>query len=84
MYRVIVDDDAADQIEALPVTALKYCADAIGVLELVPLNGRPYNDELPDGPMRELVFGDGGQGTVTYLVLEQQREVHVLLVQWIG
>jgi hypothetical protein len=54
------------------------------VLELVPRNGRPYNAEMPDGPMRELLFGDGGQGTITYLVLEQQREVHVLLVQWLG
>jgi hypothetical protein len=34
--------------------------------------------------MRELVFGATGEGTVTYLLLEQQREVHVLLVQWIG
>jgi len=34
--------------------------------------------------MRELVFGATGKGTVTYLLLEQQREVHVLLVQWIG
>jgi hypothetical protein len=34
--------------------------------------------------MRELVFGDRGQGTITYLVLEQQREVHVLVVQWLG
>lgn len=56
----------------------------LGVLELVPQNGRPYNDDKPGGPMRELMFGDRGQGTITYLVLEQQREVHVLVVQWLG
>jgi hypothetical protein len=84
MYRIIVDTDAADQIDALPVAALRCYADAVGVLELIPRNGRPYNAEMPDGPMRELLFGDGGQGTITYLVLEQQREVHVLLVQWLG
>jgi hypothetical protein len=40
--------------------------------------------DYPDGPMRELMFGPHGVGAVTYLILEQQREVHVLLVQWIG
>jgi hypothetical protein len=32
--------------------------------------------------MRTLIFGSSGAGE--YLILEQQREVHVLLVQWIG
>ena len=41
----------------------------------------PANDDKPDGPMRELTFGEHGQGTITHLVLEHQREVHVLLVQ---
>jgi hypothetical protein len=31
-----------------------------------------------------LVFGEHGSGTITCLVLEQQREVHVLLIQWAG
>ncbi len=84
MFRVVVDEEAASQIDALPVDALQKFADALGVLELVPHNGRPYNDDKPGGPMRELTFGDRGQGTITYLVLEQQREVHVLLVQWLG
>jgi hypothetical protein len=47
VYRVIVDKDAADQIYALPVAALECYADAIGALELVPHNGRPYNDDSP-------------------------------------
>ena len=34
--------------------------------------------------MRELVFGAQGEGTVTYMVLEREREVHVLVVQWVG
>jgi hypothetical protein len=84
VFHVVVDEDATDQIDALPVRALRHFADALGVLELVPHNGRPYNDDKPDGPMRELTFGDGGKGTITYLVLDQQREVHVLLVQWLG
>ena len=34
--------------------------------------------------MRELTFGPEGQGTITYLLLDDQREVHVLVVQWLG
>lgn len=52
----------------------------LGALELGPWNGRPYNEDKLDVPMRQLVFGGNGDGTVTYLILEQQREVHVLLV----
>jgi hypothetical protein len=84
VYRVVHDDAALDQIAALPDGVLRAYADALGVLELVPNNGRPYNEDYPDRPMRELVFGEHGAGTITYLVLERQREVHVLLIQWAG
>jgi hypothetical protein len=84
VFHVVVDEDAASQIDALPVGALRSFADALGVLELVPQNGRPYNDDKPTGPMRELTFGDRGEGTITYLVLDQQREVHVLVVHRLG
>lgn len=83
MYRVITHPDALEQIEALPAEALSAYAEAFGVLELAPMNGRLYNRAKPDG-LRELVFGARGEGTVTYLILERQREVHVVLVQWIG
>lgn len=80
----MLDRAVLDQLESLPLEALPHYADALDVLELVPGNGRPYNDDKPDGPMRELVFGATGEGTLTYLILEDQREVHVLLVQWLG
>lgn len=83
MYRVITYPDALEQIEALPADALTAYAEMFGVLELAPANGRLYNEAKPDG-LRELVFGVRGEGTVTYLILERQREVHVVLVQWIG
>ncbi len=83
LYSVITDNDVFSQLAALPAAALRAYETALGVLELVPWNGRPYNDQKPDGSMRELVFGNGF-GTITYLILEDQREVHVLLVQWIG
>ncbi|MQA63085.1 MAG: hypothetical protein GEU86_16695 [Actinophytocola sp.] len=83
MYRVITYPEPLEQLEALPAEALTAYAEAFGVLELAPMNGRFYNEAKPDG-LRELVFGDQGEGTVTYLILEWQREVHVVLVQWIG
>lgn len=72
-----------EQVAALPAVALRAYAEALDVLEVAPWNGRPYNEATPDGLMRELVFGGHGEGTVTYLILEDQREVHLLLVQWI-
>ena len=83
MYRVIHDESAVDQIAALPAELLPAYAEALAVLELTPTTaGRPYNDAKPDGPMRELVFGNGA-GTITYLNLDRYREVHVLIVQWL-
>jgi hypothetical protein len=84
VYTVITYSDVLEQIAALPTDALSFYAEAFGLLELVPWNGRPYNEDKPDRPMRELVFGAHGEGTITYLILEQQREVHVILVQYVG
>jgi hypothetical protein len=55
MYRVIPDSAVLDQIVAMPSEVLPLIAEVFGVLELAPHNGRPYNDDLPDGPMRELI-----------------------------
>ena len=68
MYRVIPDAAVLDQIAALPTRVLPQLAEAFGVLELVPQSGRPYNDDLPDGPMRELIFGANNEATITYLI----------------
>jgi hypothetical protein len=84
LYRTITDSTVRDQVAALPAEALSSYAEALSMLELAPWNGRPYHDAKPDGNMRELVFGKQGDGTVRYLILEHQREVHVLLVQWVG
>jgi hypothetical protein len=82
VYRVIPDSAVLDQIDALPAGVLPLLAEAFGMLEFAPHAGRPYNDDLPDGPMRELILGSGGQIAVTYLIVDHVREVHVLVVQW--
>lgn len=57
-------------------------------LSSAPQSGRPYNEDLPDGPMRELIFGTNGEAVITYLIVERivehVHEVHVLTIQWIG
>lgn len=45
------------QIDALPHAALLGFAEALGVMKLVPWNGRPLNDTNPSGAVRQLVFG---------------------------
>jgi hypothetical protein len=84
VYRVITDPSVLDQIDALPDDALRAYAEVVTVLEVAPAEGRPYNSDQPHGPMRQVVFGPGARGTVTYLLLEREREVHVLLVLWLS
>lgn len=84
MYRIVPDPAVDEQITALPRTALLAYAEVLGLLELAPHSGRPYNATLPDGPMRQHVFGARGEGILTYLVLDGEREVHLQQIDWIG
>lgn len=69
-YRIVTDPQVRSQIRSLPVDVLHLLADAMGVLELTPWNGRPYNEIDPDGWMRQLEFAEG-RGFITYLVLDK-------------
>lgn len=84
LYRVRPYPEAEAQMAALPDDALVFFAQALSVLELVPWNGEAYNEQKPDGSMRQIEFGDGGRGLVIYLILEDQQLVDVLRVVWIG
>ena len=65
----------------LPPAALLSLAEAFTVLELEPWSGLPVNPQLnPDGPVCNLPFGVAGM--LTYLILEHQQRVDVLLVTW--
>jgi hypothetical protein len=81
VYRIVTYPEAQEQIAALPDDALGRYAAVLGVLELTPWNGLPQHEDNPGGAVRQWIFG---HGQVLYLVLEDQQEVHVLLVQWIG
>ncbi|MFI9509890.1 hypothetical protein [Nocardia sp. NPDC052566] len=82
MYELDTSGEAATQIAGLPDEALLAFAEAAVVLELALWNGQTINDENPQGPVRQLVFG--GFGLITYLILERERQVSVIEVQWAG
>lgn len=82
MYSVEPYPEAAAAIAALPEEA--HWEDAVKFLQLMPWRGDPYVASKPDGNMRSLVFGAGGNGMLTYLILEEEQQVHVLRVQWAG
>ncbi|MDQ3028936.1 MAG: hypothetical protein M3R09_02670 [Actinomycetota bacterium] len=84
MYRVRTYEEPQATLDALPVEALAGYVGVLDVLELTPWNGDPLSKDNLDGNVRTLVFGPGGEGIVTYLVLEDQQRVDVLQVQWAG
>lgn len=84
MYKIEVYPDARDQMAGLSTLAQNKLSEALEVIELVPWNGQPVNKQNPDGALRQFLFGPFGAGMVTYLVLEDQRQVHVVKVMWAG
>lgn len=84
MYQIIADQDVLAQVDALPAAALDACAEIFTVLALTPWNGPAQHKDNPNGAVRRWSFGPGQAGQVVYLILEDQREVHVLVVQWFG
>lgn len=84
MYRIVPDTSVSDQVAALPTEALVGFAEVLEVLQLTPWNGRPQHQANPNAPVRRWTFGPGQAGHVVYLILEDQQEVHLLLVQWLA
>lgn len=82
MYTVVTDEQAQPQVDALPTEALAAFAELRVLLETSPWSGRPYNPGNPDGALRIQPFSTYGQ--VLYLILDDQRRVDVLMVQWTG
>lgn len=83
MYRIVPDTAVPEQIAALPAQALPHLAEVLATLELTPWHGRPHHEDNPAGAVRRWTFGPHQDGHVVYLILDDQREVHILLVQWL-
>lgn len=84
MYQIVPDSATMEQVAELPAEALAAYAELLEVLQLTPWNGRSQHEDNPDGEVRRWAFGPGQAGNVVYLILEDQREVHLLMVQWLG
>jgi len=80
MYALDTRGPVQDQIDALPPGAVPEFDRLRRSLETRPWEGAPYLLEKPDSPMRTQTFGE--RGLVTYLILEDQQRVDLLLVQW--
>ncbi len=84
MYRVSIGQVARAEIAALPGGMTRALDEVITVLEIAPWSGLPQNENNPEGSVRHLLFGPAGARDLIYLVLENTREVHVLVVVWVG
>jgi len=84
MYSVESEQQALEQVAALPAGALPRYAELMTVLETAPWSGEAYDRQRPDTNMRTYAFGKHDQGLVVYLILDDQRRVVVLRVLWAG
>lgn len=80
MYALDTRGAVEEQIRALPREAGPAFASLRQALESSPWDGAPYLSEKPESPMRTQIVGTGR--LVTYLILEGQQRVDLLLVQW--
>ena len=83
-YSIDIDPEAQDAIAALPHHALLGLAEAFAALEVAPWStGRSVNAERnPGSGVRNLPFSAAGM--ITYLIVEHERRVDILLVTWAG
>ncbi|MET8381509.1 hypothetical protein ABZV14_00725 [Streptosporangium canum] len=80
MYQITLDPLAEEQIAAIPVEALRPLAELLTLLEVAPWSGQPYNPANPKANMLTHAFGE--RGLATYVVLDEQREVYLIRVEW--
>ncbi len=81
MYQLSLDPVAEDQISAVPQQALRPLAELFTLLETAPWSGQPFNPGNPRANMLSHEFGEAG--LATYLVIEEQREIYLLRIEWV-
>lgn len=84
MYRVVVQDEGQAAVNALPADGLTSWFGVLDLLEVQPWSGQVSRPGNPDANILTLAFGPNAEGMATYMVLDRDREVHVLEVQWTG
>jgi hypothetical protein len=84
MYSVEWEQQALDQLGALPSKAFPFYAELVTLLQVAPWSGESYNEQRPDANMRTHTFGEHREGLIIYIILEDQRRVVVLRALWAG
>lgn len=81
MYKIELDPVVEGVVATLPAEALGPLAELHSLLEVAPWSGqRPVTDN-PDANMLTHTFGE--RGLAVYLVLEDQRRVYLVRLQWL-
>lgn len=80
MYHLSLDPIVEAQIKSVPEEALRPLAELFTLLETAPWSGQPFKPANPRSNM--LIHAFGERGLATYLVLEEQREVYLLRIEW--
>jgi hypothetical protein len=80
VYRLGLDPVAEEQLSVISENALRPLAELFTLLETAPWSGQPFSPANPRGNMLTHAFGE--LGLATYLVLEEQREVYLLRIEW--
>ncbi|MER5420743.1 hypothetical protein [Streptosporangium roseum] len=60
--------------------ALRPLAELLTLPEVAPWSGQPYDAANPKANM--LTHALGERGLATYVVLDEQREVYLIRVEW--
>jgi hypothetical protein len=82
MYSVEWEQQALDQLSALPPETFPFYAELVTLLQVAPWSGDSYDHQRPDANMRTHTLGEHAEGLVVYLILDDQRRVVVLRVLW--
>jgi hypothetical protein len=83
VYRIVIYPEASDQIAELPPHLLRDYDQALDAAAAAPWDGAPHHKDNPSAEVRRWLFGPLGTGQLLYLVLEREREIHVLQVLWL-
>jgi hypothetical protein len=83
VYRVVVYPEAADQLAELPASVLAEYARVIDAIEVAPWNASAVQRAQCRGRGTPLAVRPEWCRSGALLVLDQQREVHVLRVLWV-
>jgi hypothetical protein len=80
VYKITLDLVAEEQIAAVPEQALHPLAELFALLETAPWSGQPYDPSNPKANMLTHTFGE--RGLATYVVMDEQREVYLIRIEW--